>query len=379
MHGGRGIKRSTPGWLGLAAGFLLIWVAVTTVCYRAWVHGADHRDFYPRWAGARLALMGVDNIYSESSTHRIQRMLYGHTLSEGQDQQGFAYPGLILPVILPFCLFRNVEIATSLWIGFSFLALILGLRFLLAIPANRPRPEILILVLWPFALLSLFQGQVSAMIFAAFALSYTALQSGRPLLAGILLCLASVKPELAVLPAFALLFIAPKGLKGRVALGGILGSGLLFCLSLPLLGWWVPEWISAIGRYAAYAQVAWLPALLFSIHPVLSVGLIVSIMGILLFLRHEPDALFAASVPAELLLFPQTLPWCLTLLLNPLALAIQRGRTRLILGFLVLAWVCMLSDEGNSWWKWEIGLLSFASLILIFETAIHRRSSRVIA
>ena len=43
-------------WLLISVS-LAVWVILSFAIYFAWIHGADHRDFYPWWAASRLHLL----------------------------------------------------------------------------------------------------------------------------------------------------------------------------------------------------------------------------------------------------------------------------------------------------------------------------------
>ncbi len=78
---------------GLIALILVLWAAFSSATYLGWIHGADHRDFYPWWAAARLHFLDGRDPYALDTTRQMQILLYGHTIPPERDQQGFALPG----------------------------------------------------------------------------------------------------------------------------------------------------------------------------------------------------------------------------------------------------------------------------------------------
>jgi hypothetical protein len=377
MIGGRGKSRFSLSRTGAITGSILLWLFASLIAYQIWVHGADHRDFYPRWAGTRLVIEGTDDLYSEDTTNRIQQALYGHEIPANQDQQGFAYPGLILPLILPFCLLEDVEIATSVWIGFSFILLVITLHNLLSNRWESYLPGIFFLSIWPYTVLSLFQGQVSCLVLASLGLGYVSFLHRRYLLGGLLLSVSLIKPELIVLPIFILLYINNGKSRLKAIIGLALGGSILFAISILMIGWWVPDWISSLPLYASYAQVAWIVVEANHLHPILSVGLILAAILIFIVLRNQRDMLFASSIPLQLLMFPQTLLWCLTLLGIPLAIIFRYGSKLPIYLISILGWCFLLLKFGSSWWKLQIGILSLVSLILILYVGLGERKKPV--
>jgi hypothetical protein len=371
MTGTREKAGSLRSWIGTLIAAAILWSAASLAAYHAWIHGAPHSDFYPRWGGVRLLIGGKTDLYSETATREIQRIVYGRELPAGDDQQGFAYPGLLVPIILPFCLHENVEVSTSAWTGFSFLLLLVTLHSLLSLRAKADLPEILLLSLWPYTLLSLFQGQVSILVLASLALGYRQVVRGRQVLGGLLLSVSLVKPELALLPLVFLFLSIPGGNGVPLLIGYGTGVALLLGLSVILMGWWIPDWLGALSRYADYAQVAWLLVESRQLHPAIPPMISFCVLAALVAARRRQDLLFALAVPAQLLLFPQTLMWCLTLLTIPLALAFRGRRQWLVFFVWGLAWYCLLLDLGRAWWKLQVAWLSLVCVFVIAYLGIQ--------
>src|SRR5262245_48996182 len=71
---------------------VLLSTSVGVGAYFGWIHGADHRDFYPWWAASRLAIFESRDPYSADTIRQMQITLYGAPLPPDRDQQGFHYP-----------------------------------------------------------------------------------------------------------------------------------------------------------------------------------------------------------------------------------------------------------------------------------------------
>jgi hypothetical protein len=328
----------------LIIGLILIWLAVSLGTYTGWIHGADHRDFYPWWAGVRRVLEGADDVYSLEAVRDIQLRLYGSILPENQDQQGFVYPAIFLPILLPFGLIKDVEIATALWEGFAVVLLILSI-----VTLQELENEISLLPILLFILASL-------------SLGYYAYRRQRDWLAGFLLSIGFIKPEL-VIVTVALMLIASLRQRRPKLLGGlVLGGLLLFLFSLILVGWWIPDWLEAVLRYTQYAQSVWPLGYLWQITPLLTAVVILLVLWVIYKNRSDGEAILAATVPIQLLFFPQTLIWGLTILIFPLTLAWNRAARAGVFVVWVLGWVSAFGFEDPGWWKTQIVLLSTAVL-----------------
>ena len=80
--------------------------------------------------------------------------------------------------------------------------------------------------------------------------------------------------------------------------------------------------------------------------------------------RSDGEAILAATVPIQLLFFPQTLIWGLTILIFPLTLAWNRAARAGVLIVWLLGWVTAFGLGDPGWWKTQIALLSTAVLVL---------------
>ncbi|NUQ05763.1 MAG: DUF2029 domain-containing protein, partial [Anaerolineae bacterium] len=238
----------TPRFPAAVVGILIVagWAALALAAYHIWTHGANHRDFFPRWVGARLAIYEQRDLYSDEATWLMRERLYGRQPVPGEDPQAFAYPALIVPLLLPFWWVPDMEAATALWQATSILLL---LAALLAVRRAMPEPKsppgwIGIALFTPYVLLMIYNGQITAVPLAALAFAYAGLAGGRahpspltPLprrsdeggkagyaygevLGGAALAAGFIKPELVALPAALLIGLALRERRRRF-LGGL--------------------------------------------------------------------------------------------------------------------------------------------------------------
>ncbi|MFZ0860528.1 MAG: glycosyltransferase 87 family protein [Candidatus Sulfotelmatobacter sp.] len=222
-------------------------------------------DLYPRWLGARELLRHGRNPYSTGITREIQQGYYGRPLDPGRaddpkDQQGFAYPAyvvfLMAPTIdLPFNVVQK---------GFRWVLLVLAvatvLLWLYVLRWKTSLGTALIFIVLMLGWLPMVQGmklqQLSLLVAGLLAACGACLAGGWFLLAGGLLALATIKPQLTWPLALWLLLWA--GSEWRSRRRFVFGFSLLMLLLLGgaqlLLPGWLRMFVDGIGQYHQYTQ-----------------------------------------------------------------------------------------------------------------------------
>jgi Glycosyltransferase family 87 len=222
-------------------------------------------DLYPRWLGARELLLHCRNPYSAEITREIQQGYYGRALDparadDPKDQQGFAYPAyvvlLLAPTVnLPFDVVQQ---------GFRWLLGVLAVvSVLLWLRVLRWKPSLetkLLLIVLMLGWLPMVQGiklqQLSLLAAGLLAACGACLAGGWLLLAGALLAVATIKPQLTWPVILWLLFWA--GSEWRSRRRFVFGFGLVMLLLLGgaqlLLPGWLRMFAEAIGQYHRYTQ-----------------------------------------------------------------------------------------------------------------------------
>ena len=220
-------------------------------------------DLYPRWLGTRELLLHRRDPYSAEITREIQVGYYGRLLDSSRpgdptDQQGFAYPVyvvlLLAPTIkLPFVIVREVF--------FWFLGMLTAGAVLLWLKVLRWRPSRSAIMMWVLLTLSCFpaiQGlklqQLSLMVAALIAAFLWALSRQRFVLAGILLALATIKPQLVFLIVLWLFIWVLGNWRGRqrVVWSFAVSMAVLVGIGEILLPGWIGEFRLAIKDYYRY-------------------------------------------------------------------------------------------------------------------------------
>jgi len=220
-------------------------------------------DLYPRWLGARELLVHHRDPYTAEITREIQIGYYGRPLDPTRrndpiDQQGFAYPIYVVlmlapTVTLPFPTVHRIvfwlfvvltTMSVPLWLG--------TLRWRLS------RAETVIAILLTLGCFPAIQGlrlqQLTVLVVALIAGSMYAITHQRFVLAGILLAMASIKPQLVFL---LILWLCIWSLgnwreRQRVLWSFVISMAVLVVAGELLLPGWISEFRAAVKDYYRY-------------------------------------------------------------------------------------------------------------------------------
>lgn len=215
-------------------------------------------DLYPRWLGARELLLHGRDPYSPEVTREIQEGYYGRALdpnraADPRDQQGFAYPVyvvfLLAPTVrLPFPLVQT---------GFRWLLILLTVISVpLWLRAAGQRTSGWRMMAWIIFVLGSFpavQGiklqQLTLLVCVLLAGAFAALAAGHLVLAGILLALATAKPQLVAIVLLWVLIWSIGEWRTRRPL--FRGFAVTMLLLLTASNYVLPHWISRFREAAA--------------------------------------------------------------------------------------------------------------------------------
>ncbi len=253
------------------------WLALAAIMVIAplWhVHVMDrmlllsHNDLIGRWLGTREALHGKDP-YSPAVTRELEMAFYGPAMLQPGahiSDQAFNYPAQLVILLAP--------LAALPWkaAALTFLALIIPLLALsfwacarfVDLPLTRSRTALVVLLClasWPVVFaLRLLQPTLLAAVLVF--LGCFLLSRKRPVPAGILLALATFKPQLVfLLLAFLLLWAVLQRIWSFLASFGITLAILLLGSEAIVPGWF-PHWLAALHRFqTSYGTVPLEPVL----------------------------------------------------------------------------------------------------------------------
>lgn len=212
----------------------------------------DYSDLLPRWAGTRLALHGIDPYAVQPLT---QAQAAFHVRS-----QPFLYPATVIVLLLPlaplslqaarlvFLLVVSPLFAWSLWLTMESLGL----------PAARSRRAVVLAfafvwwpVLWALRLQQLTLVAAFAIFFAWFLLA-----RGRQVAPGILLAIATFKPQLVVPLLLWLLVWAVLRRQWTLILSFAASLTAILLATARLVPGWLPRWLASLKDYSTVRQTA---------------------------------------------------------------------------------------------------------------------------
>lgn len=222
-------------------------------------------DLYPRWVGARELLLHHQNPYSKTVTTEIQRGYYGRPIDPRRpgdpvDEQRFAYPVFVVLLFAPtiHLPFATVQIVFS-WL---FLAMAVATVWLWARNLQVFSDRRWELPAVPFAIASIpyIQGlllqQITIAVALCLAAAFAALRRENGIAAGILLAVATVKPQLS-LPfiLWALLWsLSRERRRWHTGLWFGVGMAGLLIYSHALLPGWIADFTRSLRPYLRYTN-----------------------------------------------------------------------------------------------------------------------------
>src|SRR5947209_6388169 len=213
-------------------------------------------DLYPRWLGARELLLHGRDPYAADVTRDIQTGYYGRPLdprrpNDPKDQQAFAYPLYVVLVLAPTVRFPFPLVQRA------FLGLLLVLTassVLLWLRALQWRISLTAKLLWIILVVGSFpaiQGfklqQLTLLVAALLAAAMACLVQRRFVIAGILLAMASIKPQLISLVAIWIIIWISGNWRERRKVFWSAAACIAF-----LLAGWVGEFRAAMSSYYQY-------------------------------------------------------------------------------------------------------------------------------
>ncbi len=220
-------------------------------------------DLYPRWLGARELLLDRRDPYSLEVTREIQAGYYGRPLdsnrpNDPKDQQGFAYPVYVAFLLAPTIWFPFSAVQVTfrallfLMIAGSVLLWLMALRWRLSLTGKLIT---IVLVLGSFpAVQAIKLQQLSALVCVLLAACAALVGHRRLGSAGVLLAIATIKPQLA-LPFAGWLTVWAIGdwrSRQRFVWSFVATVGILIIAGEILLAGWIGRFRSAAAAYFQY-------------------------------------------------------------------------------------------------------------------------------
>jgi len=340
-------------------------------------HGAYRwvgMDFAPFWVGVHEMFYGI-NPYSPETTIKIQEVVYGSQALSGQDPMMFVYPAWVFIVMAPFSI-MPYKWAVILYEGSLLWAMLL---FLYNIALTLGNKKILAQSFWlvlltfgslPFMVISVTKGQLGYLSLLALFSAYKTWKQ-KPILAGILLGFALIKPTVTVVPVigFQLWVLLHKNWKFLLAFTGCMV--VFLATSYLAVGNWIPSYLGMLSITGGM-PVFWSFEILPTPLNILYTGIFIFI-GIVSFFysftKKEHDYWFSAVVLLGIALTPMR--WIYDLFLGILILAEGKNLSRfqsLMAGVAIISpWALVLVPKTIRWNVAVIGLpLIWATTLLVF-------------
>lgn len=189
----------TPILIGLALVVLFAWLNL-----RLAGPPSVNDHFFPAWNRARLFLSEGLDPYSPKAARQTQREVYGRTARSGEDKLLFPYPPYAMLFYAPFASTGSYMLARAAW-QTGLQVSLLAIAVCSAVMTGwRPSWPVYIFYLlfslgWYFGLHPLMLGNLSILVAMFTTLALLCILYRQYHLAGILLALASIKPNMVVL------------------------------------------------------------------------------------------------------------------------------------------------------------------------------------
>jgi hypothetical protein len=222
-------------------------------------------DFYQVWLTSQEWLRQGRDPYSPEMTREIQIGLYGRPLDPTRptdpiDRRVFPYPFYTDLLFWPAAEFPFVPlrvVVVCMLAALTLASVPLWLRALDWQLSGKWIALILLLTLSSYpALEALFAAQLGLLVAFLLAASLMALQRGRFLLAGILMAITTIKPQVTALAILYLLIWSAREWRARRGfwLGFLATLTLLVGASLVAMPNWIRSWIHTVLAYRHYTR-----------------------------------------------------------------------------------------------------------------------------
>jgi hypothetical protein len=326
-------------------------------------------DLYPRWVGTRELLLHGHNPYSPEVSHEIQMAFYGHIIQqryedvEGNpfDEQRFVYPVYVVFLLAP-TIYTDFAVLQT-W-ALPFLAILTASSVLLWLGVLRWRPPwelvaaiILLVLSSPQVMQGLRLRQLGLAVAFLLAIATWCVVRNQLAIAGIVLALSTIKPQMSLLPIAWFLLWGASDWRGRWPL--LAGFGITLTVLAGLGQILVPGWpIDFLYGLAAYRKYFPRPSLLVFIlgNALGTIASAVTVLAVLALawrnryaeaVKAEFIQVLGASLIGNVLVLPLVIPFNQVLLLLPVIVILRKWMVMPRLGrrifALIIAWPCVCS------------------------------------
>jgi hypothetical protein len=222
-------------------------------------------DFYPIWLAARQRRVEHRDLYGPEMTRQIQIGLFGRALDPRNpadpptDYRQFAYPAFAELLLWPAALLEFPTLRLVLAVLLPVLTAASIWLWLLALQWRVPALQFVVLVLLMLCTYELleasFAEQPGLLVWFFLGGAALALRRNRLMLAGALMSLTLIKPQMTLLAlAYLLLWSFVDRRRARFWLGFLVATTCLITASLWIWPRWVEQWLRILLGYHRYAM-----------------------------------------------------------------------------------------------------------------------------
>jgi hypothetical protein len=259
--------------------------------YRFCQQSPGGNDFLVHWKGTQVFIQNGISPYSDEAARSIQQIAYGRSAQPGEHELRVAYPFYSIFLFLPFSLINDFTLARAIWMTLLELALFSMTFLSIRLTGWKTNIPALVLIcifslVWYHAVRPIINGNAVILVALGITACLLALKSNLDELAGALLALTTIKPQVVFVIVIFFIFWGIAKRKGRFLswFGGTML--ILVALGLFLLPDWLIQNLREIIRYPAYnppgtpgaAFALWLPAIGNRLGVLLSVLIVVILL-----------------------------------------------------------------------------------------------------
>lgn len=249
-------------WLLAVLLFLALLAGQSWATYRFFtIRVPGGNDFYSRWANGCALIWTGENPYSDEVTLRTQIGIWGRPVEPGHDQAAYSYPLYALFFFWPLCFIHTFPLVRAIWMTLMLYGLLAGVVLTARVARWRPAGW-----LWGATLVwavlnypharALILGQMATLVFLALALALWTLEREWDGGAGVLLAIATIKPQMSFLVLLWVLWWTAWQRRWGVWKGFALAMALLVGLSFLLVPTWMGDFLEDVRSYDSVAGVA---------------------------------------------------------------------------------------------------------------------------
>jgi hypothetical protein len=376
---------------GLAAFGLL-----TLAIYVSIENNIPGTDFFIYYVAARQVTVDHGSPYSDTVGEQSQMAILKHLSRPGEDQLRYVYPPYGLLPVLPVSV-MSIRWAQAIWLSFWILCLPVCLIY-----AFRKVPPVFlafVFFLYPVTF-GLMLGNLNIPVICILLLVagrlnlLTTEQKIEPVILGILLAWATVKPQFSAFYIMIFLLIAYRHRNRRFLAGFFAGLLALLTVSFLIVPNWIAQWLVLIRCYPAYTGGQLIVTPLVNFFPAVIrdgvySGLIVLCVVLIGWLftrwwnnRATTLELLCAGTTAIFLFHPTGVSYEQMIFLLPFLIWILCGWKKqpvlnpsIWLGFVVLSWVQVFLSVTHVWDRATYYGMYFLCLIWLAAILIPMHNS----